>query len=54
MSKGNKRRFNAMRQKIAESKVIAERERKAMRYNSKPLDITCMVPGSDIRWGTRK
>ena len=53
MSKANKRAFNKMREKIKESKRIAEQEAKAMRYNSKPLEITCSTPASDITWATK-
>jgi len=43
-----------MKEKIAESKRIAAKEKAAMTYNSDALDLTVTTPSSNIRWGTRK
>lgn len=54
MAKASKRAFNRMRERIKESKKIAAEQKKAMRYNSKPLEITCSTPASDITWATKR
>lgn len=54
MGKASKRSFRKMQERIKQSKVVAAEQMKNMRYNSKPLDMTCSTPRSDYTWGTRK
>ncbi|HFT7289097.1 TPA: hypothetical protein ACKRFR_003615 [Proteus mirabilis] len=52
--KGRKIFGKEMLMKINESKLIAKEQLANMHYNSKPLDITCSTPSSNIRWATKR